>query len=509
MIQKRMIAGIDKVGQVFRNPRLEIILLVFLPLALLLRIPNLQSKPIWYDEAFSIFLSRQSLAEVISGTAADTMPPLYYFLMHGWMFLNRQIWFLRTLNVIVSLGIVALVYIATSSWLGKSAGLWAALFTAVSPLQIYHAQELRMYALLTLALLGYIHFFMRLWGEQQSIGDTWTNWLGLILCGITAMYSHNLAIFTMVVPNILLLVRRDWQFQLRLILAQFVIGLAWLPWLGFVPMQIAKIQTAFWTPQPGLLQIVQAIVTFQTNLPVPDWFLTISVFTSLLMMALVFYEVARSARGNKMVYALLLFTLVPPSLLFIMSYLMRPLFVPRAFMLSSLTYYALMGRAVSYARNRGMALILCLLFVLPALVVLPSQYTFESFPRSPFKTAAKDLAISFVDGDMIVHDNKLSYFPMHYYQPQLPQFFLADPQGSHNDTLAPGSQSALGIFPIPDLETTVGNARRVWFVVFERAIEEYVSTGHSDHPQLAWLHKKFSMVGLRTFNDLRVYEFIR
>ena len=110
---------------------------------------------------------------------------------------------------------------------------------------------------------------------------------------------------------------------------------------------------------------------------------------------------------------------------------------------------------------------------------------------------------------MIVHDNKLSYFPMHYYQPQLPQFFLADPQGSHNDTLAPGSQSALGIFPIPDLETTVGNARRVWFVVFERAIEEYVSTGHSDHPQLAWLHKKFSMAGLRTFNDLRVYEFIR
>ncbi|MCK4963166.1 MAG: glycosyltransferase family 39 protein, partial [Anaerolineales bacterium] len=160
MILKRMIARIDKVGQVLRNPKLEIILLVFLPLALLLRIPNLQSKPIWYDEAFSIFLSRQSLAEVISGTAADTMPPLYYFLMHGWMFLNRQIWFLRTLNVIISLGIVTLVYVATSSWLGQSAGLWAALFTAVSPLQIYHAQELRMYALLTLALLGYIHFFM-------------------------------------------------------------------------------------------------------------------------------------------------------------------------------------------------------------------------------------------------------------------------------------------------------------------------------------------------------------
>ncbi|HEY43908.1 MAG TPA: hypothetical protein G4O11_08000 [Anaerolineae bacterium] len=483
--------------------------LVILPLALILRIPKLQGRPIWYDEAFSIFLSQQSLEKIIEGTAVDTMPPLYYFLLKGWMLLCHQVWFLRTLNIVFSLAIVALIYQATSKWFNQRAGLMAALFTAVSPLQIYHAQEIRMYALLTLALLGYLYFFMRLWDERQADRLSWANWIGLVLCGATAMYSHNLAIFSVVVPNFLLVYRREWRFLRRLLAAQVGIGLLWLPWLLIVPMQIAKIQTAFWTPQPGILQILQTVITFHTNLPVPEWFLPIALFTSLLTMALVFYEVAKIARGNRIIINLLVFTLLPPLLLFVVSYIMRPLFVPRAVMLSSLIFYALAGYIVSDARNRLIASLVCLLIILPAVAVLPSQFSFESFPRSPFQDAADDLAFMSKDGDAIVHDNKLSYFPMHFYQPHLPQDFIADEPGSHNDTLAVGTQQAMDIFPVPDLQTAVGNATRVWFVVFERAIEEYTTIGYPNHPQLAWLMERFNLADLHTYNDLLIYEFTR
>ncbi len=509
MILGRLVGGKRNISKAIQPPNWRALVFIVLPIALILRVPRLQSRPIWYDEAFSIFLSEQSFGEIISGTAADTMPPLYYFLLKGWMTLCNHVWFLRALSVGFSLGIIILVYMATSRWFNQRAGFWAGLFTAVSPLQIYHAQEIRMYTLLALALLGYIIFFIRLWIEVGTDGISWINWVGLILCGTAAMYSHNLAVFSIVAPNLLLVVRREWRFLSHLVIAQLGIGLLWLPWLVLVPMQIAKIQTAFWTLQPGIRQILQTIITFHTNLPVPEWFLPIAVFTSLFSMTLVFYELAKITKGEQVIRSLLVFTLLPPLLLFIASYLMRPLFVPRAIMLSSLTYYILAGRVVSGTNNRAIASILCLLILLPALISLPAQYTFESFPRSPFQDAADDLAHIVNEGDVIIHDNKLSFFPMHFYQPDLPQDFIADPPGSHNDTFAPESQLAMEIFPVADLDSAVGNAKHLWFVVFERAIEEYVSIGQPNHPQLSWLLDRFSMTDLRIYNDLLIYEFTR
>jgi uncharacterized membrane protein len=218
--------------------------------------------------------------------------------MHGWMLINQQIWFLRAQNVIISLGIVALVYAVSKRCFGQSAGVLAAVFTAVSPLQIYYAQELRMYALAALVLLGYTYFFLQLWDERNSKHNPWVNWLGLILLGSISVYTQSLAIFSIVVPNLVLILHRKWRFLVRLILAQIVIGLLSSPWLVFVPGQIDKIQTAFWTPQPGLLPIIQAIVAFHTNLPVPEWMLPIAMFTSFLMFVLVFYETIKTGKHD-------------------------------------------------------------------------------------------------------------------------------------------------------------------------------------------------------------------
>jgi mannosyltransferase len=509
MSWKRIEIVSNKVESFVGSLPTQVVLLGILMVSLLLRLPRLEGRPIWYDEAFSIFLSQQPLARIISGTAPDTMPPLYYFLLHGWMSINQQVWFMRALNVIISIGIVALVYGLSTKLFGNSAGKWAALFAAISPQQIFFAQELRMYALLTLALLGYTYFFLQLWHEQLSPRHYWMSWIGLIVCGSAAMYSHNLAIFSIIASNIFLVFRREWRCLTRLFLAQLAIGLITLPWLVIVPEQIQKIQTAFWTPQPGLVQVLQAIVTFHTNLPVPERLLPIAIITSVQMIALVFYETRKISRGDHAVLAMVNITLIPPLLLFVISYFMRPVFVPRAFMLSSLTYYALAGRVVSDVRNRTIGLVIAFLFIIPALISLPAQYTYESFPRSPYKKAADKLDDLISEEDVIVHDNKLSYFPMHYYQPKLHQLFITDIPGSHNDTLAPGSQYAMSIFPSPNIETAVGNAEHVWFVVYERAIAEYVETGQPNHPQLTWFYERFDLANILTFNDLFIYEFVQ
>jgi hypothetical protein len=200
--------------------------------------------------------------------------------------------------------------------------------------------------------------------------------------------------------------------------------------------------------------------------------------------------------------------LAPAVLTFAASYLMRPVFVPRALLPASLAYYALAGYALSRARLPAVRIFLSLLFVLPALGFLPAQYAFARFPRSPFQPAAEYLGAKIQPGDLVLHDNKLSFFPMRFYAPDLPQTFLPDAPGSSNDTLAPATQAAMNTFPLADKDGALQASQRVWFVVFERALDEYKQAGRS-HPVLAQLSAEFSLTDEIAFNDLLVYEFTR
>jgi len=111
-----------------------------------------------------------------------------------------------------------------------------------------------------------------------------------------------------------------------------------------------------------------------------------------------------------------------------------------------------------------------------------------------------------VANDVVIHDNKLSYLPMRYYWPDLPQKFLPDEPGSPNDTFALASQAAMGIYPESDLKSAIGQSKRVYFVVFQETIQEYKAAGQ-DHPQLVSLGKDLHQTALYSFQDLNIYQF--
>ena len=227
--------------------------------------------------------------------------------------------------------------------------------------------------------------------------------------------------------------------------------------------------------------------------------LSILVFTTV--------ELYRIMRGKPDIQLLFGFALLPPVFLFGVSYLMRPVFVPRAMMASSVVYYVLLAVAILQTRVRGIGVAVGLAFGLSALAVLPAQYTFNQFPRSPLEKATSFLAAELQPEDVIVHDNKLSYFPAHVYNQDLPQVFLPDMEGSHNQTLAIPTQQAMNIFPVVDLEQAVVGAERVWFVVYARAEAEYQALGLVEHPGLGWLAQNLAFQQKYSFNDLLVYEY--
>lgn len=479
-------------------------------LGFLLRCLLLQGRSIQYDDAFSILISERSLSEIVAGTAADTMPPLYYFLLHFWMMVSRHLWWLRLLSVVLNMASIALLYSLVTTLLDRRSGLWAAFLAAIAPVQIYHAQDLRMYALLAFCQIAYLWFFGQIW-VTYSLGKKshLLHWAGLVVSGMLAMYSHNLAGFLLVAPNLFLLFKRQWRLLGYLCLAQVGIGLLALPWLWMVPGQVAKIQSAFWTPRPGVVEVLQTLVLFTASLPLRGVWLPIAMVLSLQVLVMVVMELAKDREGKEGLLLLVVAGLTPPFLLFIISYVMRPVFVPRGFLVSALIYAALAGRAISRSWERKVGALLAGSLVIASMISLPYQITFREFPRSPFAEAVEALESSTRPGDRLIHDNKLSAFPFLIYAPQIEQSFLADEAGSHNDTLAFASQEAMELFPQSDIVQATEGAERVHFVVFTKAITEYQETGGGEHPNLTWLEAHFRRTGWMVFNDLEVYTFER
>ncbi len=499
--------------------RPDIQIFSILLLAFALRVIALDAREIWYDDAFSILLARHDIGAVIAGAAADDQPPLYYAFLHYFIRIGDSPFIARFLSVMLSMLIVAMLYATARARFNSRAARNAALFAAMAPFQIYHAQEARMYALLALALLWYLNAVHRLESKRGrlEIGDwrwkfgQWTldagRWrpiTSLALSGALALYTHNLAILTLAAANVYFIARREGRALKTLVVAQLVSLILFLPWAFHLPAQLAKIGGGFWILPPSPVTVLQTLMEFTTNLPLPAGLVPIALFVSLALVALAMFETARALKRGapRGIGLLIAFALVPPLLMLALSFLFRPIFITRGIILSSLAYYILLGWLASRVRPRIQASLMLALAAL-ILVALNYQYTFVEFPRSPYRAADAFLRANTRAGDVIVHDNKLSFFPMHYYDATLAQTFIADPPRATSNTLTRGAQDALKIYPTSLDDAARGNAR-VWFVIYRRALDEAHGEGRASENK-AWLDANYQFVALTKFNDLNVY----
>jgi len=287
------------------------------------------------------------------------------------------------------------------------------------------------------------------------------------------------------------------------------IGILSIPWLLQVPGQIAKVQHAWWQSPPGLVEVVQVPITWAAGLPLPGIWLLVGALVSLECLILVILETVRGRKDNPGLLLLACVTLILPAILFGLSYVIQPIFVPRTFILSSMAFYGLAGWVIGSGWQRGVGKILLAGFVAAALIGLPAQAAFEEFPRSPFQQAAADLSKTIRPGEIVIHDNKLSYFPFRFYAPGLPQVFIPDVPGSGNDTFARASQDAMQIFPAKDMESAAGVSPGVYFVAFSRTLQEYKDLGYAQHPLIDWLGQHYQLKQHRIYRDLEVFYFAR
>jgi hypothetical protein len=342
-------------------------------------------------------------------------------------------------------------------------------------------------------------------------------WLTLVLAGAAALYSQNLAAFEFAALGAWVILDAARTRSTRVLRATILAGatmlVLWLPWLVFLPSQYGKIVQAYWVPPPTLETLIQTLLVFTfdfDNAAPPALLLPIILFGAVLILGLTAFEIARRVRtlDEKANWALgfvVVMSIGPIALLYVISQ-WRSVYITRGLIPAFLGYTLLVGWTLS-GMPRRVGWIAGSALGAVALLVLPAYYSYAEFPRSPFQQVVQVLRARASPTDEIVHDNKLSFFPMYYYGPALPQTFIADPPGAASDTLAYPTQQALGLYAT-DLDAATADKSRVWFIIFQRAIDEAQAQG-LPHPNLAWMQQHFRLVSLDRFNDLDLYSFAR
>lgn len=186
-----------------------------LGLAVIVRLAGID-RNLWMDEAGS---HAQATAPNFIAMARDyDHPPLYFALLRGGFQLTDSFTLLRLFSVACGLATVALLCF----WPGSRGAAWpAGLLVATSPHFILHAQELRQYALLLLALAAALAFAWRLAGNPGRKSAI----VGLAAALAVAAATHLLTVFFMVALAAVLL----WLVRRQGLRQQVVIGAAFLP----------------------------------------------------------------------------------------------------------------------------------------------------------------------------------------------------------------------------------------------------------------------------------------
>jgi len=498
-------------------------------LAFSLRVVHLQARSLWYDEAFAVLYASLTPERMVYGTvtpvagagAADVHPLLYYFLLHGWMGLvGRSPLAVRFFSVGLGMITVVLLWRLAAWCFDQRTGLVVGLLAAVNPFHVAYSQEARMYALLGLTAVVAAWGLLRALEEEggsgrqeagsrkQEVGSMehrghrrlvirhlfighWRWWALYVVGAALTLYAHNLGVFVLLALNVLVVIRCRWYRCLpALALADLAVLALFSPWLvGVLPGQIGFVGRGYWLAPPGAEEVVRAmmlpLLTFYE--PAPVWLLGVGLFTGVLLLALL---VLRAWRARSQAGWFLFLCWVPILLLLLISR-WRPVYLERALLPSALFYLVPVGWLLTRGcLPRPLSLGLAALLAVSTAGSLGVHYTYVGFPRPPFPEAVAYLQNCVEPADVVIHTNKLTYFPMHYYAPHLPGVFLADPPGSPQDTLARPTQEALGIFATPTITEAVGEAGRVWLVYFPREVEE-VQAMVAEHPALAWLEGCF------------------
>ncbi len=218
--------------------------------AFLLRFAGIWIPQLWYDENFTLILARLPFDRMIAATAGDVHPPLWYLI--EWTFIRLfpdplllPAWTLRIPAFACSLfAFVFCARVLNEFDIPERVKFAALLLMAVLPMQLWYAQEARMYALLELEVILALLFALR------------GNFIGLFLSSFAMLYTQNYSVFYLASIGLVILLIDDWRStrnRLRILITAYSLSaVAFLPWALVVSKQMSTISGRYWIQEQNI-----------------------------------------------------------------------------------------------------------------------------------------------------------------------------------------------------------------------------------------------------------------
>ena len=393
-------------------------------------------EPLWTDEAWTFFKAHQSIPEM--AVIYSIHNPFYYVVMKIWLSFGDSEFWMRLSSMLCFTLTVPVVYVIGRTVSGRRAGLYAACLAATAPFLIHHAQNARMYAMLTLfcslalmsvaliisrqsgrpppiigsGLRGQWHRWRRGAAVSRSCGGEDVLWAVYIVAVFGGMISHNTAILLPVVTTLIFLVaiaaapRFRWLRLRNLIYANTVVLVLYV---FFVPLLLSDIENIGkqYTPISISLETIRWVFRWvygNKHLPVQAVALS-----ALCVLALWGWR----RRGDWRWFG---FTLIGalglPLMLLAASAVFKPIFVPRIIIWASIPFYVGCAVGIGWLPNAGLRRVVLVGLLVCNLYGVLNEY--ESI-REPWDEVAQVVAKVVSSDDAVVLCNKHGAKSFNYY----------------------------------------------------------------------------------------------
>jgi len=242
------------------HPRTDVIALL-LGLAIFATIAafHITQASLWFDEAFSAYLSHFNFWDIARFTLNDVHPPFYYWMLKIWTsaFGATEVAY-RSLSILFGAAAIATAFFLSRKLFGRRVAWLALLFMSISPMLIRYGDEARMYTLSALIVMLATYALVK--ARETNQRSMWVVYGVLVALGMWTHYFTALAwlahwIWWAIETWRMHPTRKGFlkkMFSGNWILAYGLAVVIFLPWLPFMAKQLGGVQGGgFWIGAVG------------------------------------------------------------------------------------------------------------------------------------------------------------------------------------------------------------------------------------------------------------------
>jgi mannosyltransferase len=366
----------------------------------------------WRDEAFSYFMAKKNIFEIIFLTAKDFNPPLYYFILHFWMkiFGGSEI-SMRTVSFIFFWATiyVAFLFLNDIFKIKLKKAFFYLLFFVINPFLLYYAFEARMYSMLAFfATLSFYYFLKK-------------NYKFYTLATILGLFTHYFMIFVVVGQWLFLWInKKGFHFKKS---SLYLSGLVFSPWLLFSLLQ-KNLFSSFWITRPQIKYILGLPVIIYTGIEsyisinsivlkkIQNNLFYLSLVLLLVLITGVYFYVKKLDKKDRQIFQILfIWAIGIPIFVGLISFI-KPVFLARYLIFTSVGLVLLIIFVLEKINSLARAFLLALLF---ALTINFSQLQLAYVKKTDSKKTLKEIKAIMNKGDSVYVSSELDYFTAQYY----------------------------------------------------------------------------------------------